>query len=222
MLLSKRASKRFLASEISATDQEALELALVENLQRKDLSPFEEAEGYRTLTEKYGYTHDQVASGVGKSRTTITETLKLLAIPPGIQDLCRHADITAKSILLLIARAKTTQEMERLVQEIAEGNLDREGARLAAQSDDDGIAVAIGSPRLAHPLAKGRAIPPAPNPLPDHTRRWNQAFTFDPRTGNYPSRGHCYGGVASWRNCASGELDERLTGGASKGSAESS
>ena len=114
--------------EISATDQEALELALVENLQRKDLSPFEEAEGYRTLTEKYGYTHDQVASGVGKSRTTITETLKLLAIPPGIQDLCRHADITAKSILLLIARAKTIQEMERLVQQIAEGNLDREGS----------------------------------------------------------------------------------------------
>ena len=120
--------------EISATDQEALELALVENLQRKDLSPFEEAEGYRTLVHKYSYTHDEVASSIGKSRTTVTETLKLLAIPPAIQDLCRHADITAKSVLLLIARARTIPDMERLVQEIAEGHLDREAARLAAQA----------------------------------------------------------------------------------------
>lgn len=120
--------------EVSANDQEALELALIENLQRRDLSPFEEAEGYRTLVSKYQYTHDQVAAAVGKSRTTITETLKLLAIPPALQDLCRHADITAKSVLLLIARAGTIQEMEVLVQRIAEGNLDRESARLIAQA----------------------------------------------------------------------------------------
>jgi ParB family chromosome partitioning protein len=120
--------------EVSANDQEALELALIENLQRRDLSPFEEAEGYRTLVSKYQYTHDQVATAVGKSRTTITETLKLLAIPPALQDLCRHADITAKSVLLLIARAGTIQEMEVLVQRIAEGNLDRESARLIAQA----------------------------------------------------------------------------------------
>ena len=104
----------------------------MENLQRKDLSAFEEAEGYRTLVEKYRYTHEQVASAIGKSRTTVTETLKLLAMPPAIQDLCRHADITAKSVLLLIARASSIEEMERLVQEIAEENLDREEARASA------------------------------------------------------------------------------------------
>ncbi len=119
--------------EMFASDQEALELALIENLQRKDLSPFEEAEGYRTLVEKYGYTHDSVGTAIGKSRTTVTETLKLLSIPPAIRDLCRHADITAKSILLLIARAGSIGEMERLVQEITEGNLDREAARASAQ-----------------------------------------------------------------------------------------
>jgi len=118
--------------EMTATDQEALELALVENLQRKDLSPFEEAEGYRTLVEKYRYTHDQVARAVGKSRATVSETLKLLAVPPAIQDLCRHADITAKSVLLLIARASSIAEMERLVQAIAEENLDRDAARATA------------------------------------------------------------------------------------------
>ncbi len=126
--------------EVQANDQEALELALVENLQRKDLSGFEEAEGYRTLVEKYRYTHDRVAAAIGKSRTTVTETLKLLEIPPAIRDLCRHADIMAKSVLLLVARCTSIQEMERLVQEIAEGNLDREAARhtlrAGAQADD--------------------------------------------------------------------------------------
>jgi ParB family chromosome partitioning protein len=118
--------------ELAASDREALELALVENLQRQDLSPFEEAEGYRTLVGKYAYTHEQVAAAIGKSRTTITEALKLLAIPPAIRDLCRHADITAKSVLLLVARARSIPEMERLVQEIAEGHLDRDSARMTA------------------------------------------------------------------------------------------
>ncbi len=133
--------------EMAVSDQEALELALVENLQRRDLSPFEEADGYRTLADKYGYTHDQVAAAIGKSRTTVTETLKLLAIPPAIQDLCRHADITAKSVLLLVARAGTIDEMERLVQEIAEGNLDRESARALAQTGSEPAAAEHGEER---------------------------------------------------------------------------
>jgi ParB family chromosome partitioning protein len=117
--------------EILATDEEAIEIALVENLQRKDLSPFEEAEGYRTLADKYGYSHEEVGKAVAKSRPTVTETLKLLAIPPAIRDLCRHADITAKSLLLLIAKAATAADMAGLVQEIADHGLDRESARAA-------------------------------------------------------------------------------------------
>ena len=119
--------------EVTATDQEALELALIENLQRRDLSPFEEAEGFARLAEKYGYTHDDIAKAVGKARTSVTESLKLLAIPPAIRDLCRHADIVAKSMLLLVARARSIDEMEQLVQEIVEANLDREGARASSQ-----------------------------------------------------------------------------------------
>jgi ParB family chromosome partitioning protein len=126
--------------EILATDEEAIEIALVENLQRKDLSPFEEAEGYRTLADKYGYSHDQVAKAVGKSRPTVTETLKLLTIPPAIRDLCRHADITAKSLLLLVAKAGTPAEMESLLQEIASHNLDRESARAAAREKGSAVA----------------------------------------------------------------------------------
>jgi ParB family chromosome partitioning protein len=122
--------------ELAVSDQEAIELALIENLQRKDLSPFEEADGYRTLVEKYEYTHDQVAQAVGKSRPTITETLRLLDIPPALRDLCRHADITAKSILLLIARADSIEEMERLVQDVVEKNVDRDTLRAIAKSSD--------------------------------------------------------------------------------------
>lgn len=119
--------------EMAVTDQEALELALIENLQRKDLTPFEEAEGFRSLAEKYGYSHEDIAEAVGKARTSITESLKLLDIPPGIRDLCRHADITAKSLLLLVARAKSIDDMELLIQEIAEKSLDREAARFLSR-----------------------------------------------------------------------------------------
>ena len=90
--------------ELDVDEQHALEVALIENLQRLDLSAFEEAEGFQTLIDRYGYTHEQVAKAVSRSRVTVTETLSLLKIPPSIRDACRHADITAKGLLLQIAR----------------------------------------------------------------------------------------------------------------------
>lgn len=111
--------------ELAVSDEEALEIALIENLQRKDLSAFEEGEGYRTLMNKYGYSHEQVAEAVARSRVTVTETLRLLSIPSAIRDLCRHADINAKGILLEIAKAPDEEAQARLVQEIVEYRLDR-------------------------------------------------------------------------------------------------
>ena len=130
--------------EMAVSDGEALELALIENLQRKDLTPFEEAEGYRALVEKYEYSHEDVAAAVGKARSSVTEALRLLDIPPAIRDLCRHADITAKSLLLLVAKAPSIDEMERLVQEIAEKTLDREAARYISRQSRDGAAAPDG------------------------------------------------------------------------------
>ena len=115
--------------ELRVTDQQALEIALIENLQRKDLTAFEEADGYRTLIAKYNYTHEQVAQAVGRSRVTVTETLRLLQIPDSIRDLCRHADITAKGILLEIAKASDLDTMARLIREIVEHRLDRSAIR---------------------------------------------------------------------------------------------
>lgn len=115
--------------ELTVNDQQALEIALVENLQRKDLSAFEEAEGFRTLSEKYEYTHEQIAKAVGRSRVTVTETLKILAIPVEIRELCRHADINAKGTLLEIAKAPSPEAMLALVDAIASGNVDRAALR---------------------------------------------------------------------------------------------
>jgi ParB family chromosome partitioning protein len=115
--------------ELDVTDQQALEIALVENLQRQDLTAFEEADGFRTLIDKYGYTHEQVAEAVGRSRVTVTEALKLLVIPTRVRDLCRHADITAKGILLEIARLPDEAAMEQLIEEIVEERLDRASVR---------------------------------------------------------------------------------------------
>jgi len=125
--------------ELRVTDQQALEIALIENLQRKDLTAFEEADGYRTLIAKYDYTHEQVSQAVGRSRVTVTETLRLLQIPESIRDLCRHADITAKGILLEIAKASDLETMARLIREIVENRLDRAAIRQRrAQLDHPG------------------------------------------------------------------------------------
>jgi ParB family transcriptional regulator, chromosome partitioning protein len=119
--------------ELHVSDQAALEIALIENLQREDLSSFEEAEGFQTLITKYGYTHEQVALAVGRSRVTVTETLKLLDIPREIRDECRHADISAKGILLEIAKAGGPEEMRTLARAIVERRLDRDAVRRLRQ-----------------------------------------------------------------------------------------
>src|SRR6516162_5845052 len=70
-------------------DTEVIELALIENLQRKDLTPFEEAEALHGLGDRCGYTHEDLARRLGKSRTSITESLSLMAMPDSVRSLCR-------------------------------------------------------------------------------------------------------------------------------------
>ena len=123
--------------ELEIENQEALEIALIENLQRKDLTAFEEGEGFTTLINTYGYTHEEVATAVGRSRVTVTETLKLLEIPPEVRDACRHADITAKSTLLEIARAPDLEAMLSLVRQIVEERLNRAELRRRRRGDDE-------------------------------------------------------------------------------------
>jgi ParB family chromosome partitioning protein len=100
-------------------DNEVIEVALVENIQRKDLTAFEEAEALQHLAQRSSYTHEALARKLGKSRTAITESLSLNAIPEDIKNLCRLADITSKSLLLQIVRQPTPQKMTALIEKIA-------------------------------------------------------------------------------------------------------
>jgi ParB family chromosome partitioning protein len=120
-------------------DAEVIELALIENLQRKDLTPFEEAEALHGLAERCGYTHEDLARRLGKSRTSVTEALSLVAMPEEVRNLCRLADITAKSLLLQIVRQETPEKMTALVERIAsQGGATRQQVREAVAKPKPG------------------------------------------------------------------------------------
>jgi ParB family transcriptional regulator, chromosome partitioning protein len=119
-----------------SSDAEMMELALVENLQRKDLTPFEEADGLKVLAEKYGYTHESMAEKLGKSRSSITEMLSLGAMPEDIRQLCRLADIQSKSVLLQVVRQGSPEKMAALVERLGrEGSTRAEARRLVRKPD---------------------------------------------------------------------------------------
>ena len=115
-----------------ADDGESIELALIENIQRKDLTPFEEAEALKSLAERFQYTHEQLAQRLGKSRTSITESLSLGGIPEEVRDLCRLAEIDSKSTLLQVARQPDAKAMVALVERITASGMKRADVRKAA------------------------------------------------------------------------------------------
>lgn len=116
-----------------ADEAETIELALVENLQRKNLTAFEEAEALSALVERFTYTHEQLAKRLGRSRTSVTESLSLRAMPEEVQRLCRLAGITSKSVLLEIVRQRTPEAMAAFVEQIVrDGDATRQRARETA------------------------------------------------------------------------------------------
>jgi ParB family chromosome partitioning protein len=117
------------AIELDVDDRETLEIALIENIQRKDLTPFEEAEGLLILQQKFGYTHEKISTVIGKSRTTVTETLLINEIPDRIRAMCREAGIATKSVLVQVARAGSEQAMDQFVRAYASGKLSRDELR---------------------------------------------------------------------------------------------
>jgi len=123
-------------------DNEIMEVALVENIQRKDLSPFEEAEALHVLAERCGYTHEDLARRMGKSRTAVTESLALAQMPVEVRNLCRLADISSKSLLLQIVRQQDPQKMiafiERLTRDGSGAPVTREQARKVAAKPKPG------------------------------------------------------------------------------------
>jgi len=115
--------------EMEVDDRTVAEIALIENMQRKDLTIWEEADGLLLLCERFGYTRDDVARKVGKSRSTVTELISIASLPEDVRDQCRQAGITAKSILLQMVRQPDDESMRRLAEQITSEGLTREDAR---------------------------------------------------------------------------------------------
>ena len=156
----------------SADDTRSLEQALVENLHRQDLNVLEEGAAYQQLIEEFGYTHDQVATRVGKSRTAVTNILRLLQLPTGVQRLLSEGQITpghARALLgtpdrgyqevlakAVVADGLTVRAVEDLVREHGE---EREPAVAAG-------AAGVGTAPPVVPAPAGDQSPVGPRRLP--------------------------------------------------------
>jgi len=101
------------------TDQEALELAIIENVQRTDLNAIEEASGYHELIGRFGYTQDELSQIIGKSRSHLSNMLRLLKLPDGVQKLVREGDLSPGHARALIGR----EDAESVAKQIVEKGL---------------------------------------------------------------------------------------------------
>lgn len=112
------------------TDEQAMEIALVENLQREDLNPIEEAEGIKLLIDRYGLTQEEAASRVGRSRPAIANSLRLLGLPTEVRDLAKDGKLSAGHARALLSIGDQ-EEMVRIASDIIDKDLSvREVERL--------------------------------------------------------------------------------------------
>jgi ParB family chromosome partitioning protein len=130
----------------AATEQNALECAIIENVQRQDLSPLEEAEGYQRLIEEFDYTYEKVGVRVGKSKSHVTNLVRLLALPEEVKVMLRDGLLTMGHARALITTANPTA----LAQEIVRKGLNVRQAELLAKN---GLLVAS-EKVAAHPQAQ--------------------------------------------------------------------
>jgi len=123
--------------EKSADEAETLEISLIENIQRKDLTPFEEADGLQRLAEQFDYSHEELAKKLGKARSSVSETMSLRNIPESLRKKCVENGVTTKSLLLQIARQPTERKMMELFARILQSGLTRDEARRVRADEKD-------------------------------------------------------------------------------------
>ncbi len=114
---------------IDVDERGVLEISLIENLQRRDLNPFEEADAIHQLVHSLGLTHSEAARRIGRSRTRLTETLSLVQIPEPVRCRCIQKGILARSLLMQIVRLKSEAEMLVLLDKIEKESLTRQDVR---------------------------------------------------------------------------------------------
>ena len=165
---------------IEADDRKVMELGLIENLQREDLNPMEEAMGYRTLMEEYGLTQEETAQRVGKSRPAVANALRLIALPDAIRHLVEEGQLSAGHARALLSISSSTLQKKLSQKIIAEGLSVRQTEALAK--------------RFAREEAQEEtayAAPPDPMKLyrdaaaKDLTTRWGRkvSITMGPKKG---------------------------------------
>ena len=135
------------------SDEQAMQIAMIENLQRENLNPIEEALGYKELIDKFGMTQDKLAQVLGKARSSVANSLGLLALPNGVQELLRNGSLSAGHCKAL-KKVKDAALMTELAHKAAEGELSvrqveaiakREAARLEEEKDKKEL-----KPRLSY------------------------------------------------------------------------
>jgi ParB family chromosome partitioning protein len=122
--------------ELDIDEKSIAEIALIENLQRKDLTVWEEADGLAFLSQRFGYTHEEISKKIGKSRSTVTESMAIAGLPDSIRRKCLQASITAKSTLLEIARQFDEKAMHDFLALIENQNLKREEVRRTSRPNN--------------------------------------------------------------------------------------
>ena len=115
--------------DMDVEDNEAMEIALIENLQRKDLDIFEEADGLQALADIHQYHHQDISDKIGKARSTITEILSIAKIPKNVRDIIRETGVFSRTTVIEIAKQKTEEDMLKLAREIVDRRLTREDTR---------------------------------------------------------------------------------------------
>jgi ParB family transcriptional regulator, chromosome partitioning protein len=112
--------------EYDIPDNEALELSIVENIQRKDLNMFEQAQSIMSLAEIYGYTHDEIAKKIGKSRVTVSELIRITDLPSEIKQKCLDMAINSKTFLLELTKLEDPEKMAEILEQYGKKSFSRD------------------------------------------------------------------------------------------------
>jgi len=118
------------------TEGNPIEISLIENLQRENLKPVEEAEALEKMIKEFSYTQEQLAHVIGKARSTVTEILSLNKLPDPVKDECRRADISRR-VLIEISKQKTPEKMTALFEKVKTDNLTSESVRKLSRRDGE-------------------------------------------------------------------------------------
>lgn len=117
------------------TDSEVMQIALIENLQREDLKPLEEAQGYQALMEEFGFTQDEISKSVGKSRPAVTNALRLLNLPEAVRGMLARGDLSAGHARTLLSFKDEAAMLTAAKRVVVEGLSVRELEKMAKKAN---------------------------------------------------------------------------------------